>query len=59
MFDPLFKPLSVAKREFIIKDLKLFFRDTTQWSQSNAGHTFGDHLTSDERRAVIEYLKTL
>ncbi len=31
--DPLFKSLAVAKREFIIKDLKLFFRDTTQWSQ--------------------------
>ena len=28
-----FRPLTVAKREFIIKDLKLFFRDTTQWSQ--------------------------
>jgi mono/diheme cytochrome c family protein len=33
--------------------------DTTHWSQSNAGHTFGDHLTSSERRALIEYLKTL
>jgi ABC-2 type transport system permease protein len=33
LLDPLFRPLSVAKREFIIKDLKLFFRDTTQWSQ--------------------------
>jgi mono/diheme cytochrome c family protein len=33
--------------------------DTTLWSQSNAGHTFGDHLTAEERRAVIEYLKTL
>jgi mono/diheme cytochrome c family protein len=33
--------------------------DTTHWSQSNAGHTFGDHLTDAERRAVIEYLKTL
>ncbi|MEE8193826.1 MAG: hypothetical protein V3T74_13860, partial [Gemmatimonadales bacterium] len=33
VLDPLFKPLSVAKREFVIKDLKLFFRDTTQWSQ--------------------------
>ena len=30
---PLLRPLSVAKREFVIKDLKLFFRDTTQWSQ--------------------------
>jgi len=30
---PLGKVLSVAKREFIVKDIKLFFRDTTQWSQ--------------------------
>jgi ABC-2 type transport system permease protein len=30
---PLLKDLPVAKREFVIKDLKLFFRDTTQWSQ--------------------------
>ena len=33
--------------------------DTTQWSQSSGGHTFGDSLSPDERRAVIEYLKTL
>jgi mono/diheme cytochrome c family protein len=33
--------------------------DTTYFSQSNAGHTFGDHLTAAERRSVIEYLKTL
>lgn len=33
--------------------------DTTYWSQSNAGHTFGDELSADDRRAVIEYLKTL
>jgi len=26
-------PLPVAKREFILKDLVLFFRDATQWSQ--------------------------
>jgi ABC-2 type transport system permease protein len=25
--------LPVAKREFVLKDVKLFFRDTTQWSQ--------------------------
>jgi ABC-2 type transport system permease protein len=30
---PLSSVLSVSKREFIIKDVKLFFRDTTQWSQ--------------------------
>ncbi len=36
-----------------------FIYDTTRWSQSNVGHTFGDHLSDGERRAVIEYLKTL
>jgi ABC-2 type transport system permease protein len=29
----LLAPLAVAKREFVLKDVKLFFRDTTQWSQ--------------------------
>ncbi len=33
--------------------------DTTEPGRSNAGHTFGDDLTDDERMAVIEYLKTL
>jgi hypothetical protein len=33
--------------------------DTTLPGRSNAGHTFGDDLTEPERRAVIEYLKTL
>ena len=27
------RPLGAARREFVLKDLKLFFRDTTQWSQ--------------------------
>jgi mono/diheme cytochrome c family protein len=36
-----------------------YIYDTRYFSQSNQGHTFGDHLSSDERRAVIEYLKTL
>ena len=29
----LLKHLPVAKREFVLKDIRLFFRDTTQWSQ--------------------------
>src|SRR5216110_1880867 len=29
----LLTPLPVAKREFVLKDIRLFFRDTTQWSQ--------------------------
>jgi mono/diheme cytochrome c family protein len=33
--------------------------DTTAPGRSNAGHTFGDDFTDAERRAVIEYLKTL
>jgi mono/diheme cytochrome c family protein len=33
--------------------------NTTLKGYSNAGHYFGDNLTNDERKAVIEYLKTL
>ncbi|HBI41916.1 MAG TPA: hypothetical protein DDY78_03540 [Planctomycetales bacterium] len=33
--------------------------DTTKPGRSNRGHTYGDDLTDAERRAVIEYLKTL
>lgn len=29
----LLRPLGPSRREFIMKDLRLFFRDTTQWSQ--------------------------
>ncbi|MCC6418656.1 MAG: c-type cytochrome [Gemmataceae bacterium] len=33
--------------------------DTTQPGRGNGGHPFGDDLTEVQRRAVIEYLKTL
>lgn len=33
--------------------------NTTLKGYGNSGHTFGDQLTSEERKAVIEYLKTL
>jgi len=33
--------------------------DTQHRGYGNGGHTFGDHLTPQERTAVIEYLKTL
>lgn len=33
--------------------------DTTQSGRGNAGHTYGDRLTEEERLALIEYLKTL
>jgi len=35
------------------------YYDSTKPGRSNGGHTYGDHLTDEERRAVIEYLKTL
>ncbi len=36
-----------------------FIYDTMQFAHANTGHTFGDHLNDAERRAVLEYLKTL
>lgn len=33
--------------------------DTKAFGHGNQGHTFGDRLTVDERRAVIEFLKSL
>ena len=33
--------------------------DTAQPGRGNGGHTYGDKLSEAERRAVIEYLKTL
>jgi len=33
--------------------------DTTATGYGNGGHTYGDDLTDEERRAIIEYLKTL
>jgi cytochrome c5 len=38
---------------------KKLIYDTTRIGYSNAGHTYGDALTPDNRTAVIEYLKTL
>ena len=33
--------------------------DTTLPGYGNGGHTYGDALSSDDRLALIEYLKTL
>lgn len=33
--------------------------DTQAFGHGNMGHTFGDNLTTDERSAVIEFLKSL
>lgn len=47
---------SPAERVLVVDK---YIYDTTRKGYSNAGHTFGDKLTSDERTAVLEYLKTL
>lgn len=41
------------------EDQRKHVYDTTRIGHWNTGHPFGDHLTDDERRAVLEYLKTL
>lgn len=41
------------------EDQRKHVYDTTRLGHWNTGHTFGDHLADDERRAVLEYLKTL
>jgi len=38
---------------------KVRIYDTTLLGYGNGGHTYGDELTEENRRAVLEYLKTL
>jgi len=47
--------------EYVSKDSKQssLDYDTSLLGYGNGGHTFGDHLTADERDAVLEYLKQL
>lgn len=51
-----YKTLRYGKRG-MWGDKKIY--DTTRWSFSNKGHTFGDHLSQHDRLRVMEYLKTL
>jgi processive rubber oxygenase RoxA-like protein len=37
----------------------LFEFDTTEFGNSNSGHLYGTDLSPDEKKALIEYLKTL
>jgi mono/diheme cytochrome c family protein len=54
-----FDPVGVGWKWSPEKDENRSFYDTSEEGHSNAGHTFGDALTADERASVIEYLKTL
>ena len=55
----IFTELPYGKDGVTDPDLRKAIYDTTRLGASNAGHTFGDALTDDERAAVLEYLKTL
>ena len=39
--------------------VRRMYYDTSHVGNSATGHTFPDALTADEKRAVIEYLKSL
>jgi len=54
-----FSALDHGQAEASSEDLRKRIYDTTLPGYSNAGHPFGDGLTTDQRAAVIEYLKTL
>ena len=51
--------LSYGKEGAADREERKHIYDTTLLGYSNQGHTFGDSFTAVERRAVLEYLKTL
>lgn len=51
----LFFPPTITNAQ--IEDRKIY--NTHMFGQGNEGHTFNSVLTDDERKAIIEYLKTL
>lgn len=50
-------PKGMPKNSPPIEMRKIY--DTTQPGRGNGGHEFGDDFSEDQRRAVLEYLKTL
>ena len=53
-----FIALSFGHDVFSVGEHK-FIYDTTIFGHGNGGHTFGDHLSDDDRGALLEYLKTI
>ncbi|HSW11868.1 MAG TPA: hypothetical protein VLI06_03440 [Solimonas sp.] len=49
--------ITLPQSNMQIEERKIY--STRIYSQDNGGHTFTDALTDQERRAIIEYLKTL
>lgn len=51
--------LTAGRDQFASLDEQKWVYDTGRRGFGNQGHTFGDELTDDDRRALLEYLKTL
>lgn len=59
---PLFEEMMGIKIMPALSPQRVAFRriyNTEEYGRSNQGHTFGDKLDSDERMAIIEFLKSL
>lgn len=50
---------SVDAPASLTPDERRRFFDASRFGLNNGGHTFGDKLSEDDRRDVVEYLKTL
>ena len=49
--------VSIASERFMAKNTSSF--DTTLLGNSNSGHEYGVELLDGEKKALIEYMKTL
>jgi cytochrome c5 len=54
-----FEPLAAGQEAEADPDLRRRIFDTTRHGYGNGGHDYGSDLSSEERAALIEYLKTL
>ncbi len=51
--------LEKMPRKLLSKRARRHYFDTNRFGKSNAGHDYPDSLNAEEKRAVLEYLKTL
>jgi mono/diheme cytochrome c family protein len=54
-----YRALKQGREQFASLDEQKWVYDTTRRGYGNQGHDFGDVLDAKERRALLEYLKTL
>ncbi len=54
-----FERLARGRDAHVLPSIRAAIYDTTRPGLSNGGHTFGDHLSEEQRLDLLEYLKTL